>query len=491
MDQIRVPLMQLAIVALAVVVRAVELNGPCFYTDEVNELMLAKQSAVDIIFAADSMPPLYQLTLKGWLMGWGTDASLRWLSLVYGVGTVICIWGIGRQLVDDNTGLAAAFIAAILPLHVLYSQMIRGYAMFVFMVALALWMLLRAVQNDRPRDWAAFAVASILGAYTHYYFVIFLAISLLLVMLMKRHIWIGKRAFVAYAAIAVCGLPLLALLPADFHFQTSLRDPQRLTFPTLGYTYLTFFTGDALGPSPRELHTLSVTAAVKQVAPWVVAIGTVILVLGYEGWRALRGRPALPLLAMLLVLPVLLVGGLGYIAGVNYHVRFVLWILIPLVIWLGAGLAAGGGRWPVRIATLGLIGLSAISIFHRLAVPRYQNEDLRGVASYLHTHADQAQPVFIVSDYLGLAAQYYLDEPWRVVTLPIADKSNHVIAGSSDVNDADATLAAAAPQNQPIWLIYSREFHGDPQGLLLEHLKATRRLNLAAEFAGVSLYRSE
>src|SRR5260221_34210 len=146
MDRLRVPLMLLAIVALAAAVRAVDLNGPCFYTDEVNELMLAKQSAVDIIFAADSMPPLYQLSFKGWLAARGRDASLRWLSLVYGMGTVVCVWGIGRQLVDDNTGLAAAFIVAILPLHVLYSQMVRGYAMFVFLVAIALWMLLRAIQ---------------------------------------------------------------------------------------------------------------------------------------------------------------------------------------------------------------------------------------------------------------------------------------------------------------------------------------------------------
>jgi hypothetical protein len=491
MHRLRVPLMLLAIVALAVVVRAIDLNGPCFYTDEVNELMLAKQSVVDIVFAADSMPPLYQLSLKGWLSAWGTDASLRWLSVVFGAGTAVCVWGIGRQLVDDNTGLAAAFIVAILPLHVLYSQMVRGYAMFVLIVALTLWMLLRAIQGDRPRDWAAFATVAILGAYTHYYFVIFLAVSLLLVVFMKRHVWIGKRAFATYAAIAVGGLPLLALLPADFHFQTSLRDPQRLMAPTLAYTYLTFFTGDALGPSPRELHTLSVSAAVREVAPWAVAIGAIVMVLGYEGWHALGGRPALVVLAMLLVLPVLLVGALGFLAGVNYHVRFVLWILIPLVIWLGAGLAAGGSRWPVRLATLGLISLSAFAIYNRLAVPRYENEDLRGAAAYLHTHADQSQPVFIVSDYLGLAAQYYLDEPWHVVTLPLADKSNQVIAGSSDVGDADATLAVAARPNQPIWLIYSREFDGDPQGLLLEHLKATRRLNLAAEFAGVSLYRSE
>jgi mannosyltransferase len=491
MHRLREPLLLVAIVALAVLVRAVDLNGPCFYTDEVNELVLAKQPVVDIIFAADSMPPLYPLIHKAWLAAWGTDAAARWLSVVFGVATVICVWGIGRRLVDVDTGLAAAFLLAILPLHVLYSQFVRGYAMFTFAAALSLWLLVRAVESDRPRDWCGFALASLLGAFTHYYFVIFLAVSLLVVVIMRRSLRIGKRAFLAYAAIAVGGLPLLFLLPGDFHFQTGLRDPQRLTAASFAYTYLTFFTGDALGPSPRELHSISASAAVKSIAPWAVAIGIAVSVLGVEGWRALRGRPALPVLALLLSLPVLLVGGLGYAAGVNYHVRFILWILIPLAIWLGAGLAAGRNLWHIRLATLGLAGLSAIAIYNRQAVPRYQYEDLRGAAAYLHTHADQAQPVFIVSDYLSTAARYYLEEPWRVVELPRPGGNNGAVKEPSDLADADATLASSASADRPFWLIYSREFHGDPQGLLLKHLTATRHLNAAAGFSGVTLYRSE
>jgi 4-amino-4-deoxy-L-arabinose transferase-like glycosyltransferase len=491
MDRFRVPLLLVAITAFGLVIRAFNVDGPCFYTDEINELVLAKQPISDVIFAADSMPPAYPLVHKAWLAAWGKDAASRWLSVICGVGTLVCVWGIGRQLVDDAAGLAAAFVVAILPLHVLYSQFVRSYAMFVFIAALALWLLLRAIQSDRRRDWGGFAVVSLLGVYTHYYFVIFLAVSLLIVLLMKRKLWIGKQEFSAYAAIAVGGLPLLYLLPGDFRFQTSLRDPHRLNGASLAYTYLTFFTGDALGPSPRELHVLSAAQAIKSVAPWAAAIGIAALVLAYEGWRALRGRPALPVLLALLLLPVLFAGGLGYLAGVNYHVRFVLWVVVPLAIWLGAGLAAGRHRWHVWAAAGGLVFLSAIAIYNRQAVPRYQNEDLRAAAAYLHMHADQSQPVFIVSDYLALAARYYLEEPWQVVELPRAGKTNQVIANSSDLADADATLAAAARANQPFWLIYSREFHGDPEGLLVAHLIATRRLNLAAEFPGVSLYRSE
>ncbi|HEY4235250.1 MAG TPA: glycosyltransferase family 39 protein [Lacipirellulaceae bacterium] len=491
MHRLREPLLLFAIIVLAVAIRGVDLNGPCFYTDEVNELALAKQSVTNVIFAADSMPPLYALVHKAWLASWGTDAAARWLSVVFGVATVVCVWGIGRRLVDASTGLAAAFLLAILPLHVLYSQFVRSYAMFAFFVALALWMLLRAVASDRARDWCGFVLASLAGAYTHYYFAIFLAVSLLVVVIMKRSLRVGKRALIAYVAIALGGLPLLYLLPGDFHFQTSLRDPQRLTAVSFAYTYLTFFTGDALGPSSRELHSISVGEAARGMAPWAAAIGIAALALGLEGWRALRSRPALPVLALLLVMPPLLVGGLGYAAGVNYHVRFVLWILIPLAVWLGAGLAAAGSRWHVELATLGIACISIIAIYNRHCVPRYQNEDLRGAAAYLHTHADQGQPVFVVSDYLSTAARYYLEEPWQVVELPRPGGDNNVIAESSDLDVADATLSASAKPKQPFWLIYSREFHGDPKGLLLKHLSAMRHLSLAAEFAGVALYRSD
>ena len=465
MHRLREPLLLAAIVALAVAVRAVDLNGPCFYTDEVNELALAKQSAANIIFAADSMPPLYPLVHKAWLAAWDTVAAARWLSVAFGVATVVCVWGVGRQLVDEATGLAAAFVLAILPLHVLYSQFVRGYAMFAFFAALALWLLLRAIESDRPRDWCGFALASLAGAYTHYYFVIFLAVSLLVVVIMKRSLRVGKRALITYAAIAVGGLPLLYLLPGDFHFQTSLRDPQRLTVTSFAYTYLTFFTGDALGPSPRELHSISVHCGGKSMASpgqWRSGLSCSCSVT--KVGRSLRGRPALSVLVLLLVLPVLLVGGLGYAAGVNYHVRFVLWVLIPLTVWLGAGLAAGRRRWYVQLATLGLIGLSTIAIYNRLAVPRYQNEDLRGAAAYLYTHADQSQPVFIVSDYLSTAARYYLEEPWQVVELPRAGSDNNVIAESAIWPKPTPTLSASAKSQQPFWLIYSREFHGDPKG---------------------------
>ena len=174
---LRTTLLLGGILLLAFVVRAIDLNGPSLFVDEFSELTLAKESPTAIIWANDSAPPLFPLALKSWLAIWHSDASARWLSVACGLASILCVYAIGTRLVDNATGLAAAFITALLPMHVYYSQFVRCYSLMFLLVALDLWLLLRAAQQNRTRDWAAFAIVAILGAYTHYYFVIFLATS--------------------------------------------------------------------------------------------------------------------------------------------------------------------------------------------------------------------------------------------------------------------------------------------------------------------------
>ena len=114
--------------------------------------------------------------------------------------------------------------------------------------------------------------------------------------------------------------------------------------------------------------------------------------------------------------------------GLNYNVRFVAWIMIAAAVWLGAGLA-----------------------------------DL---------------------------TRYYLGPDWTVVELPRPGSVNQIVH-----DERDAQAAAEATHNTPTakqsWIIYSRPFHGDPHGLLLETIAARQFLDLAATLPGVSIYRTE
>jgi uncharacterized membrane protein len=268
------------ILLLAFIVRAIDLNGPSLFVDEFSEITLAKESPAAIIWANDSAPPLFPLALKTWLTVFQTDAAARWFSVVCGLVSILCVYGIGSRLVNNATGLAAAFVLALMPMHVYYSQFVRCYSLMFLLVALDLWLLLRAADLNRARDWASFAAVAILGAYTHYYFVIFLATSAVVALLTNPRLRLTAKPYIAYAAIALAMIPFIWLLPGDLEFQKSLRDPRPVTAATLGYTYFSLFNGYTLGPSSSELQTITSSQAIREAAPWIAAVGLIILVLG-------------------------------------------------------------------------------------------------------------------------------------------------------------------------------------------------------------------
>jgi hypothetical protein len=478
------------ILLLAFAVRAIDLNGPSLFVDEFSEITLAKESASAIIHANDSAPPLFPLALKAWLSIWHTDASARWFSAACGVASILCVYTIGSRLVDNATGLAAAFITALLPMHVYYSQFARCYSLMFLLVALDLWLLLRAAQLNRIRDWAAFAIVAILGAYTHYYFVIFVATSAVIAWTTNPRLRLSMKPYAAYTAIAIAILPLLWLLPGDIEFQKGLRNPRPLNAATFGYTYFSLFNGYTLGPSSSELQTMSSAQAIRSAAPWLAIVGGVIAILGYEGWRRIRNNKSFLQIATLALLPVLTLGVLSLAGGLNYNVRFVTWIMIAAAIWLGAGIAGSWKRRHVQFAFAAFVIISSVAFANRHWVSRYEHEDLREAAAYLQAHATKGDTVYDVSDYLADLTRYYLGSDWNVVELPKPGSVNQIVRNEHDAQTAnDATQQT--PASKQAWIIYSRPFHGDPHGLLLESIAARQSLNLATTLPGVSIYRTE
>jgi predicted membrane-bound mannosyltransferase len=490
MDSRFTPPLLALILLLAMAVRVIHVNGQSFFVDEVAEILLAKKSPAQILRAPDSAPPLFPLILKAWLTMWGTDAAARWLSVVCGVLSVGVVWAIGRRLVDDATGLAAAFATAMLPMHVYYSQFVRAYSLMFLLVAAALWCLLRALASNRWRDWVAFVLLAVLGAYTHYYFAIFVATSVPIACLLQRRWWIAAKPLAAYTAISLASLPLLWFLQTDLQYQKALREPRPLSLATFGYTYFSFFSGYSLGPSTTELQTMRPAQAVRAAAPWLAAVGFVLLVLGYHGALKLHRHRLLPTAIVLILLPVLLVFGLSYALKLNYNVRFVTWVMIPVAMWIGAGMTAGGRSWSARLAILAFVILSAIAMYNRHALARYQHEDLRSAAAYLRANASPDDTIYVLSDYLTIPVRYYLGDNWRVVELPAPHQMGRGVRQPQEAHDAIAATVLRHPPGQVCWLIYSRPFHGDPEGhlltVLLNHVTSKSHV---AELAGVAIYR--
>ena len=105
---------------------------------------------------------LYRLFGRSVWLYRATSASL-------GVLGVLAVFLLGRRLRNARLGLLAAFLLAIMPYHIRYSQEFRTYTALVCFSAFAGWAFVRAASGKRLRDWVIFGLVAGLGLLFHFF----------------------------------------------------------------------------------------------------------------------------------------------------------------------------------------------------------------------------------------------------------------------------------------------------------------------------------
>ncbi|NEO91442.1 MAG: hypothetical protein F6K56_14845, partial [Moorea sp. SIO3G5] len=75
------------------------------------------------------MRPLYYILLWLWMQFGSSDAWLRGLSVLFGLGSVFLTYQLGRRVAGKATGLIAALLLALSPLFINFAQMVRMYTL--------------------------------------------------------------------------------------------------------------------------------------------------------------------------------------------------------------------------------------------------------------------------------------------------------------------------------------------------------------------------
>lgn len=480
----------LVVVVALVSFHAFVINLQSFFVDEMNELKISQLAISELVVYPDSMPPLYPMLLKGWLAAWQTDAAARWLSALFSILTVASVWWFLRRLISPRAAIASATVLALLPLQLYYSQFVRSYSLVAFWAALSLGLFALAARENSRRSWVSFTLVAVLGMFTHYYFALLLA-SLGIIWVFATRGRVSWPFVMSVLSVALLASPVVVCLKSDFEYQKHLRDSRPLDSAAAAYTYASFFSGYSLGPSKRDLQTMSTGEATNSMLPWgigIVGCTGPLLLAGFADLR--RHRLALALLAIC-ILPILMTGLLGYFAGITYNIRFIAWITVPLAVLLGVGIMAGHRNLPVRIGTAGLLSLALVAIGNRHLVDRYQNEDLRGAAEYIAANASPGDRVLIVAGYLKDTLDYYLPDDYEIIELPEAKQSIDSAANSEQAEQSIAGQLEALGGVK--WLVYSRPFHGDPEGVILrgfERQPNVYKFGTSKGFAGVELIYS-
>ena len=130
---------QRSLLLLAVVVgfglRLYRLGAESLWYDESVSVFLARQAVPDLIArtAGDIHPPGYYLLLHLWQMlatprlGHGLEFLFAWPSLWFGMLIIVLLYAVVRRLFGPLAALVTAWVAAVNPYQIWYSQEVRMY----------------------------------------------------------------------------------------------------------------------------------------------------------------------------------------------------------------------------------------------------------------------------------------------------------------------------------------------------------------------------
>jgi 4-amino-4-deoxy-L-arabinose transferase-like glycosyltransferase len=468
----------LGTVVLAAILRVLQLDFQPLWWDEGYSVFFATRAFGDMIArtAIDIHPPLYYALLQLWIAALGKDvAVLRLLSGVIGVASIPLLYLVAKKLYNARVGVVAAFLLAIAPLSIFYSQEVRMYGMVMFLALASVAAQLKIFEPEIGNRTSNIEIADLLYVvltaallYLQYFaaFLIAAQIAVVLYLKFRARQEINLRAWVVrWLVIGALYLPwVLYAGPKLYAYVTAKVGIEQ-------YTRLDPFTYFA-----QHLVAFSVghVSAWTWLA-WGAILFALVVVLGIilsatSQTTANKSHPlehstlsasALPLTAIYLVIPLTL----GFLVNLLYpfhplrYERLLLFVAPFFWVLVANGIVALFERQRVLgYAATALIALAcAFALFDFYTVERYADEDYRPLIAEMEKYAAENDLVYAVYPWqIGYLETYYRGAPLNVYEVPAETWLKH-----KDVMSQD--LARLRHENARAWLLAYQK-----QGRLIE-----------------------
>jgi len=162
------------IVLLGLGLRLLRLDFQPLWWDEGYSVWFSGKPLLEMmrLTAADIHPPLYYALLHLWSLPFGlTPISLRLFSVFVSLPAIPLAYVLGRDMRDRPTAYLAAFLVALNPFAIFYSQEVRMYGLAATLSLAAMWTGWRWSQDRARAKWGvAYGISALAGLYTLYLF---------------------------------------------------------------------------------------------------------------------------------------------------------------------------------------------------------------------------------------------------------------------------------------------------------------------------------
>jgi len=380
---LRVRLLLVAILLLAGGLRFARLARDSFWMDEGLTIYIAHRPLsllVHEVYNREMGPPLYDGLLWLWVHALGdSEFAARFPSAVAGVASVYLAFSLARRLFgSDEAGLLAAFLLAISPYHIHYSQEARTYP---FLFLFAVWsceLYARLTPASRGRTQLAYVLVSTLLIYTHLYGGFVLLAQNVAYFAGRMRALPLRRWAVLQASIAVLFTPWVNPAYETYRFMNA------------GYFYA------------KSIHADVFPAAVLAYASTPL-LGLLLCTLAATALLQFPRRPAVITLCLgLAIFPVLFPVLISWATHPVFIIRYGITTLIGLDLLAAAALAALPR--PAQFAAAAVLAALAVpSLLH----PPDRREDWRSAAGYVCDHAAPGDSVVVTMDFAHFVFAHY------------------------------------------------------------------------------------
>lgn len=465
----------LLLFVLAAGLRFFRIGGQSLWADEVFSLWIIPRGEDGLHHFFKG--PLHAVLLFLWSI-WGGygDAWARSLSAVLGLATLPLLYLLGRRLGGHAVGLTAAFLLAVSPFHVWYSQEIRNYSLLMLVAVLSQLCFLRVLDRGRRLDWVLYGLTAMIALLTNFAGS-FLPLGQGLYLLFRR-----RDILIRFAAVQV--VVVILLLPWLSGFNSgwspemigrsgSLRNvnfhPMALPF-----SFSVFSVGFTVGPSLDEMNR---ALSLRLLIPFLWYFLPVALLYGWlvvRGLAAIRGnREGQGFYATWIAVPLVLVSVFAVLNVKVFNVRYMAVAFPGYLVLLAEGIRAARRR--LRIALLILVAAAcSVPLWNLYFVPRYWKPDARAAARYVNPQVRPGDAVRIYS--IPEPFQYYFrgEAPAEVLPWDLLVKEEN---SRRYLDDLDRRY-------ERLWLIDYRGWYMDPEGRLPGLLAQRWRLVEEKPFVG-------
>jgi hypothetical protein len=380
----------------------------------------------------DPQPPLAFAVFWFWafLVGMG-EFSLRSLPALANVVGIPAMYALGRRIGSQTLGVLAALLWTIHPFLIWHAQDARPYALWSTLSVLSLWLGLRALEKQRPRDWLIYVIIATGAAYVYYLELFMLAAINLYVLVRCWRDWSTLRRWVTSQV-------MIGLLLAPWYLQPRLLFNDiygGTTFPIeLSRIWTWLIPSLNLGRTFPE----GVMAALWPVLLIILLLGLIVR------WRA---RYTL-LLALTGFLPVLLLSLVSLRMNI-FTPRYILSV-VPIYVLLVAQLflwLRAGRTWQ-RISSILLAGgwlfLLGWSLNNLYFNPAYAKaHDWPGLVAYLERYVTPND----------LVVQTAADEAFTVYFDQMAESDRLPASPHQSISEIESRLQQGLERQRRIWLV--------------------------------------